>query len=76
MVSHAYQQSFVFQSTRPVWGATTGAAELHDGQRISIHAPRVGRDAELISMPFKFSISIHAPRVGRDCVCAYFTITT
>ena len=33
-----------FQSTRPVWGATTaGACRLPCGS-ISIHAPRVGRD--------------------------------
>ena len=28
--------------------------------------PVWGATAELISMPFKFSISIHAPRVGGD----------
>ena len=36
----------VFQSTRPVWGATL--LHLHltaKPKRISIHAPRVGRDA-------------------------------
>ena len=34
----------LFQSTRPVWGATTaGACRLPCGS-ISIHAPRVGRD--------------------------------
>ena len=33
-----------FQSTRPVWGATAGAAQQAAGTPISIHAPRVGRD--------------------------------
>ena len=34
----------VFQSTRPVWGATTGAPGKDGTNGISIHAPRVGRD--------------------------------
>ena len=39
----------LFQSTRPVWGATTVYRVL-DGQRsISIHAPRVGRDTSTVS---------------------------
>ena len=33
-----------FQSTRPVWGATDGAAIATVEDGISIHAPRVGRD--------------------------------
>ena len=33
-----------FQSTRPVWGATVSAPDLIRVLRISIHAPRVGRD--------------------------------
>ena len=36
--------SVKFQSTRPVWGATAGAAQQAAGTPISIHAPRVGRD--------------------------------
>ena len=58
----------IFQSTRPVWGATVGA----DQQRvvvgqISIHAPRVGRDgAHAAGRERGCTISIHAPRVGRD----------
>ena len=35
---------FLFQSTRPVWGATSNSARQHYGFAISIHAPRVGRD--------------------------------
>ena len=34
----------VFQSTRPVWGATCGSILINHGADISIHAPRVGRD--------------------------------
>ena len=57
----------LFQSTRPVWGATHPQRVLHRQRVISIHAPRMGRDAlslkntEVIKM-----ISIHAPRMGRD----------
>ena len=34
-----------FQSTRPVWGATTMPDALSHSAHVSIHAPRVGRDA-------------------------------
>ena len=34
-----------FQSTRPVWGATRQSAAGDQTDAISIHAPRVGRDA-------------------------------
>ena len=33
-----------FQSTRPVWGATAGPWTCPPRSRISIHAPRAGRD--------------------------------
>ena len=33
-----------FQSTRPVWGATPACETLRSRSKISIHAPRVGRD--------------------------------
>ena len=33
---------------------------------ISIHAPRVGRDAGKPLFRIVLAISIHAPRVGRD----------
>ena len=33
---------------------------------ISIHPPRVGRDAETVQVVATLSISIHPPRVGRD----------
>ena len=80
----------IFQSTRPVWGATTrrhllahigahfnprapcgarqcGRQSARQRHRISIHAPRVGRDNVLAALPDGTEvISIHAPRVGRD----------
>ena len=35
----------LFQSTRPVWGATASHLTRRSSRRISIHAPRVGRDS-------------------------------
>ena len=36
-------------------------------QRVSIHAPRAGRDEELASKVLEhLPVSIHAPRAGRD----------
>ena len=37
----------LFQSTRPVWGATLGYEVEADECDVSIHAPRVGRDCVL-----------------------------
>ena len=56
----------MFQSTRPVWGATelTGRPDLPE--HVSIHAPRVGRDPGELTVQITLSVSIHAPRVGRD----------
>ena len=42
---------------------------------ISIHAPRVGRDAKREKRKVQKNISIHAPRVGRDPVRPSFTMT-
>ena len=39
----------LFQSTRPVWGATLGARYGDCTRRVSIHAPRVGRDRAVLS---------------------------
>ena len=55
-----------FQSTRPVWGATNSAKMGDASVTISIHAPRVGRDAQADQAGGRILISIHAPRVGRD----------
>ena len=57
----------LFQSTRPVWGATDTFQKLQiNAAVISIHAPRVGRDIAEGDYKNHFAISIHAPRVGRD----------
>ena len=59
--------SVIFQSTRPVWGATGKVRLKLLTPRISIHAPRVGRDpAPDHAGGLGERISIHAPRVGRD----------
>ena len=55
-----------FQSTRPVWGATTIDFLGEFSTVISIHAPRVGRDQKRFIFQRIRPISIHAPRVGRD----------
>ena len=62
----AYYHGIVFQSTRPVQGATAGDAVHPHGGRISIHAPRAGRDKFLPVNAVIIGISIHAPRAGRD----------
>ena len=56
----------LFQSTRPVWGATLGLLRKAGIIVISIHAPRVGRDLRCGKTHTHIYISIHAPRVGRD----------
>ena len=71
---------FRFQSTRPARGATEVSTERRACRRISIHAPRAGRDYGKAYGAFyagrdtkmghtytpKQTISIHAPRAGRD----------
>ena len=83
-------EAWEFQSTRPVWGATSGGSScsrtwknfnprapcgarlqavrlVAEHGKISIHAPRVGRDCKDDRDQGRAgSISIHAPRVGRD----------
>ncbi len=47
-----YYGRYEFQSTRPVWGATAAWESWVAYRRVSIHAPRVGRDtAPVIAMP-------------------------
>ena len=59
--------SRIFQSTLPVWGATDAGLTAGPQLIISIHAPRVGSDAEMIAQrTLALRISIHAPRVGSD----------
>ena len=63
----AAKSRLAFQSTRPVRGATLRAIPGFRLIRISIHAPRAGRDYALRKHSFyRVLISIHAPRAGRD----------
>ena len=56
----------IFQSTRPVRGATAGHQDPGHCDGISIHAPRAGRDTKAAALRAGDIISIHAPRAGRD----------
>ena len=57
----------LFQSTRPVRGATELLVDVVRDPDISIHAPRAGRDTRAsIDTDLGVYISIHAPRAGRD----------
>ena len=60
----------LFQSTRPLWGATVALLDSPVFFTISIHAPLVGRDNGNEADGRCRSISIHAPLVGRDRVAA------
>ena len=63
----------LFQSTLPVWGATTSIICFFVFPIfISIHAPRVGSDYyHHQNHHQKSNISIHAPRVGSDDPAEY-----
>ena len=56
----------IFQSTRPVRGATKPTQVGGTSCMISIHAPRAGRDLTGTGTTWIGLISIHAPRAGRD----------
>ena len=56
----------MFQSTRPVRGATGGLSTQLMSVDVSIHAPRAGRDARICQTHAEQVVSIHAPRAGRD----------
>ena len=56
----------IFQSTRPVRGATSRPLSRGEITAISIHAPRAGRDLPWSWWLSSRCISIHAPHVGRD----------
>ena len=58
-----------FQSTRPARGATMVTSRIRPaGPRVSIHAPRTGRDHRGLPNFLFHRVSIHAPRTGRDSV--------
>ena len=64
--SFSPERQKMFQSTRPVWGATYILRSLGYQGNVSIHAPRVGRDHKACTRVNPYFVSIHAPRVGRD----------
>ena len=57
---------FLFQSTRPMRGATGDLRIYCAVYHISIHAPHAGRDQMTKSIMQDKRISIHAPHAGRD----------
>ena len=59
-------RSDLFQSTLPGWGATNAMRAADAVGYISIHAPRMGSDMELLDSRILVRISIHAPRMGSD----------
>ena len=65
---HVALKVILFQSTRPVWGATPEVWSQITDDIVSIHAPRVGRDEVRQRLYKARAVSIHAPRVGRDRV--------
>ena len=57
----------LFQSTRPMRGATDEVLNVLDAAVISIHAPHAGRDLRYTgTCRDGLNISIHAPHAGRD----------
>ena len=57
----------LFQSTRPMRGATAVVCVQEPLTLISIHAPHAGRDsAQRLLAVVMLPISIHAPHAGRD----------
>ena len=58
----------MFQSTRPMRGATCDSAVnfVANDSEVSIHAPHAGRDPPSLETLRLFFVSIHAPHAGRD----------
>ena len=56
----------MFQSTRPMRGATDCVTDLLLGDVVSIHAPHAGRDGDIGMDGEQRRVSIHAPHAGRD----------
>ena len=65
-------ETFIFQSTLPVRGATHRQGSQRQRTLISIHAPRTGSDGIHKNPPIAFVISIHAPRTGSDASAFIF----
>ena len=62
----------MFQSTRPMRGATNAKSYPRIDKIVSIHAPHAGRDKKMCirdrsySVSGQLHVSIHAPHAGRD----------
>ncbi len=56
----------VFQSTPPVWVATSAGRMVAKADDVSIHATRVGGDDIFKCVEWAQGVSIHATRVGGD----------
>ena len=56
----------MFQSTRPMRGATRVLFYMGDIMLVSIHAPHAGRDDPTFYPVIYGAVSIHAPHAGRD----------
>ena len=57
----------MFQSTRPMRGATEWNSYRRSFAAVSIHAPHAGRDGQqAIAADRVTAVSIHAPHAGRD----------
>ena len=57
---------YVFQSTRPMRGATLSEEYVQELIDVSIHAPHAGRDDWISRAVCHIKVSIHAPHAGRD----------
>ena len=63
------EPSAAFQSTRPVWGATSPSSDDTSAAEISIHAPRVGRDPRtLLFSPFPVKFQSTRPVWGATVI--------
>ena len=56
----------MFQSTRPMRGATIRQRRHRRKVAVSIHAPHAGRDDLGGVVLWERQVSIHAPHAGRD----------
>ncbi len=66
MPKSSISASVLFQSTRPARGATLPDRFKTLNPLVSIHAPREGRDGDVLRGLKTVEVSIHAPREGRD----------
>ena len=62
----AQDELIMFQSTRPMRGATCITSWSGDCANVSIHAPHAGRDPTPSVLRGLYVVSIHAPHAGRD----------